>query len=323
VKQIHGLAGAAQRSIGYVEIRDLEYFLACCNARSFAEAARRVHIVSSAMSCAIARLEQDLGALLFDRAGGRITLTEQGEALQLAARRVMSAVQAAKDEVAEASGQVRGTVVLGSTLHTGRLDLAAVFSQIREHHPGVVVQLRQSQAGSAGMVAGIRDASLDIALTASTGPLRGVVLHPLFTEPMVFICRPCHRLSRRSRVSVADLREEMILRPPPGWGTRTIIDAALGATDSAFEVGNYALMARLVQAGFATTLVPASAVSGDMLAGLRTVPIDDSRLCWSLSAAVSADRRMTAATQVLLDALTEGSAGYGPELERSAVPGVT
>ena len=302
-----------QRSISRVEIRDLEYFLACCNARSFAEAARRVHIVSSAMSCAIARLEQDLGVPLFDRAGGHIALTEQGEALQLAAQRVMSAVQAAKDEVAEACGQVRGTVVLGSTLHTGQLDLAAVFSQVREHHPGVVIQLRQSPTGSAGLVQAVRDASVDIALTASTGSARGVVLHPLFTEPMVFICRPGHRLSGHSQVSVADLREEMILRPPPGWGTRAVIDAALGATDSAFEVGNYALMARLVHAGFAPTLAPASAMSGDMLAGLRAVPIDDSRLCWSLSAAVSADRRMTAAAQVLLDALIEGSAGCARE----------
>ncbi len=231
----------------------------------------------------------------------------------------MSAVQTARDEVAAACGQVRGTVVLGSTLHTGRLDLAAVFSQVRECHPGVVVQLRQYAAGSADLVYAVRDASVDIALTASTACPRGVVLHPLFTEPMVFICRPCHRLSERSRVSVADLREEMILRPPPGWGTRTVIDAALGATDSAFEVGNYALMARLVHAGFATTLAPASAMSGEMLAGLRALPIEDSRLCWSLSAAVSADRRMTAAAQVLLDALIEDSVRCAREPGRDGV----
>jgi DNA-binding transcriptional LysR family regulator len=110
----------------------------------------------------------------------------------------------------------------------------------------------------------------------------------------------------------------MILRPPPGWGTRAVIDAALGATDSAFEVGNYALMARLVHAGFAATLAPASAMSGEMLAGLRVVPIEDSRLRWTLSAAVSADRRMTAATQVLLDALIEASAGCARELASPA-----
>jgi DNA-binding transcriptional LysR family regulator len=95
----------------------------------------------------------------------------------------------------------------------------------------------------------------------------------------------------------------MILRPPPGWGTRTVIDV-LGATQSAFEIADYALMARLVRDGFATTLAPESAISGEMLAGLRAVRVDDSRLTWTLSAAVCTDRRMTAAATVLLDALT-------------------
>lgn len=314
MNRIHAFTFLRRRTIGRVDIRDLEYFLACCKARSFTAAAREVHIVQSAMSCAIARLEQDLGASLFDRTGTRIALTEQGAVLQAAARRIIDAVQAARDEVAAVGGQVRGTVTLGSTLHTGRLDLASVLSEIRERHPGVIVHLRQSQAGSEGMLHGVRDGSLDIALTASTEPPRGVVLHRLFSEPMVFVCQPGHRLSQRARVAVPDLRDEMILRAPPGWGIRAIIDAALGATRSAFEVGNYALMARLVRAGFAATIVPASAISGDMLAGLCAVAVDDSRLRWTLSAAVCTDRRMTAATTVLLDALTTGAAVTSPEL---------
>jgi DNA-binding transcriptional LysR family regulator len=301
-----------------VDIRDLEYFLACCKARSFTAAAREVHIVQSAMSFAIARLEANLGAPLFDRTVTPIALTEQGVALQAAAQRILDAVQAARDEVAAVSGQVRGTVTLGSTGHTGRLDLARVLTDIRERHPGVVVKLRQSHTGSEGLVHAVRDGSVDIALTASTNePPRGIVLHPLFNEPMVFLCRLDHPLSQRPSVAVPDLREEMILRPPPGWGTRTVIDAALGATHSAFEIGNYALMSRLVRAGFATTLTPASAISGDMLAGLCAVPVDDTRLRWTLSAAVCTDRRMTAAATVLLDTLTRRSRDCPQELDAS------
>ena len=296
----------------FVDIRDLEYFLACCKARSFTAAAREVHIVQSAMSLAIARLEQDLGAPLFDRTGTPIALTEQGAALQAAAQRILDAVQAARDEVAAASDQVRGTVTLGSTLHTGRLDLAAVLSEVRERHPAVVVQLRQFHSGSQGLVHAVRDGSLDIALTATTGQPRGVDLHPLFSEPMVFICQPGHRLAERDQVTVQDLKEEMILRPPPGWGTRTIIDAVLGPTSSAFEIGNYELMARLVRAGFAATLAPESAISGEMLAGLRAISVDDRRLRWPLSAAVCTDRRLTAATTVVLEALTRRQDEHPP-----------
>jgi DNA-binding transcriptional LysR family regulator len=298
-----------------MDIRDLEYFLACCKAESFTAAAREVHIVQSAMSCAIARLEQDLGASLFDRTVTPRALTEQGAALKAAAQRIIDAVQAAREEVAAVSGQVRGTVTLGSTLHTGRLDLACVLADIRERHPGVVVKLRQSKAGSEGLVQAVHDGSVDISLTASTNePPRGIVLHPLFSEPMVFVCRPDHPLSLRPSVAVPDLREEMILRPPPGWGTRTVIDAALGATRSAFEVADYALMSRLVRARFATTLAPASAITGEMLAGLCAVPVDDARLRWTLSAAVCKDRRMAAAAAVVLDTLIRRSHACPQEL---------
>ena len=288
-----------------MDIRDLEYFLACCRAGSFTAAAREVHIVQSAMSHSIARLEQDLGAPLFDRSVNPIALTGQGTTLQAAAQGILDAVQAARDEVAAISGQVRGTVTLGSTSHTGRLDLACVLADIREHHPGVVVKLRQSKGGSEGLVHAVRDGSADIALTGSPNePPRGITLHQLFSEPMMFICLPDHPLSRHPPVTVSELRAEMILRSPPGWGTRTVIDDVLGATQSAFEITDYALMARLVRDGFATTLAPESAISGEMLAGLRAVRVDDSRLTWTLSAAVSTDRRITAAAAVLLDALT-------------------
>jgi len=311
MNRIHALTTMLRRYHEPVDIRDLEYFLACCKARSFTAAAREVHIVQSAMSLAIARLEQDLEASLFDRTGTPIALTEQGAALQAAAQRILDAVQAARDEVAAAVGQVCGTVTLGSTLHTGRLDLADVLSEIRERHPAVVLHLRQFHSGSEGLVHAVRDGSLDIALTAtSSEPPRGITLHPLFSEPMVFICQPGHRLAEQVQVTIPDLQEEMILRPPPGWGTRTIIDAALGATSSAFEIGNYALMARLVRAGFAATLAPESAISGDMLAGLRAIPVDDRRLRWPLSAAVCTDRRLTAATTVVLEALTRWASEY-------------
>ena len=137
----------------------------------------------------------------------------------------------------------------------------------------MVVKLRQSKAGSEGLVHAVGDGSLDIALTGSPNkPPRGITLHPLFSEPMVFVCLPEHPLSQHSSVAVRELQDEMILRPPPGWGTRTAIDAAFGATRSAFEIADYALMARLVRAGFATTLAPESAIRGEMLAGRVPFP---------------------------------------------------
>jgi len=320
-----------------VEIRDLDYFLACCKAGSFTAAAREVHIVQSAMSSAIARLEHDLGVPLFDRSVTPVAVTEHGAALRAAAQRILDAVQAARDDVAAVSGQVRGTVILGCTLNTGRLDLGAVLADLRDRHPDVIIKLRQSLTGSAGNLQAVQDGSMDIALTAGTAqpgpgqagpgqagpgqpgtgqpgtgqpgtgqPPRGVILSPLVSEALVFVCPADHPLSRRPSVTVADLAGETILRFPPGWSVRDIVDRVLGAVPSAIEIADYTLMLKLVQGHFGTTLMPASAIA-DGPAGPRAVPVDDARLRWSLSAAVSASRAPTAVTTAMLRALSQAA----------------
>ncbi len=186
-----------------MEIRDLDYFLTCCTTGSFTAAARQAHIVQSAMSAAIARLEREARGLPLRplRRPGHRHRARSGAAA--GAQRILEAVQAARDEVAAVSGRVRGTVILGSTLHTGPLDLAAVLAGLRDRHPGVIVHLRQSLAGSAGNLQAVLDGAMDITLTASaadTGhgrPPRGVILTPLVSEPLVFVCPAGHPRSDR------------------------------------------------------------------------------------------------------------------------------
>ena len=295
-----------------MEIRDLDYFLACCKAGSFTAAAREVHIVQSAMSSAIARLEHDLGVPLFDRSVTPVAVTEHGAALQAAVQRILDAVQAARDDVAAVSGQVRGTVILGCTLNTGPLDLGTVLADVRDQHPDVVIQLRQSLTGSTGNLQAVMDGSMDIALTAlaeqpGTGqPSRGVILSPLVSEALVFVCPADHPLSQRPSVTVAELADETILRFPPGWGLRDTVDRVLGAVPSAIEITDYALMLKLVQRHFGTTLMPASALAAGP-AGLRAVPVDNASLRWNLFAAISASRPPPAATTAVLRALSQAA----------------
>ncbi len=315
-----------------MEIRDLDYFLACCKAGSFTAAAREVHIVQSAMSSAIARLEHDLGVPLFDRSVTPVAVTEHGAVLRAAAQRILDAVQAARDDVAAVSGQVRGTVILGCTLSTGPLDLAAVLADLRDRYPDVIIKLRQSLTGSAGNLQAVLDGSMDIALTAGaaqpgtgqpgtghprtveagtgqagTGQFsRGVILSPLVSEALVFVCPADHPLSHRPSVTVADLADETILRFPPGWSVRDTVDRVFGAVPSAIEIADYTLMLKLVQGHFGTTLMPASAIEAGPT-GPRAVPVDDARLRWNLSAAVSASRPPTAATTAVLRALSQAA----------------
>jgi DNA-binding transcriptional LysR family regulator len=91
----------------------------------------------------------------------------------------------------------------------------------------------------------------------------------------------------------------------PGGSVRDTVDRVLGAVPSAIEIADYTLL-KLVQEHFGTTLMPASAIAAGP-AGPRAVPVDDARLRWNLSAAISASRPRTAATTAVLRALSRAA----------------
>lgn len=72
-----------------VELRHLEYFVAVAEELSFTRASRRLHVVQSGVSSAVAALERELGAALFDRDRHSVALTEAGRALLPEARAIV------------------------------------------------------------------------------------------------------------------------------------------------------------------------------------------------------------------------------------------
>ena len=72
-----------------VELRHLEYFVAVAAELNFSRAAKRIHVVQSALSASVSRLEKELGVELFDRSKRQITLTAAGEVFLEHAREVL------------------------------------------------------------------------------------------------------------------------------------------------------------------------------------------------------------------------------------------
>src|ERR687887_973720 len=96
-------------------LQQLVYFVAVAEARHFTRAAERTHVAQPSLSKQIQALEGELGAPLFSRARGNVTLTPAGEALLPIARRILSDVDTARLEVGELVGLRQGRVRLGAT----------------------------------------------------------------------------------------------------------------------------------------------------------------------------------------------------------------
>jgi DNA-binding transcriptional LysR family regulator len=283
----------------------LEYFVAVAAELNFSRAAQRIHVVQSALSASVSRLEKELGVELFDRSKRQIALTAAGEVFLAHAREVMHTAHRARTSVDAFRDQLTGTVTLGTLMSWGTLNLPAALADFRRSNPLISVRLRQSLSGSAGHLTSIADGQMDLALVSITSSgSQLVTLRELMCEPMVFVCESSHPLADRRRVQLADLAGHDFIHFPPGWGIRQRLDKGFAAAGiqpvSAYEVADYAITAELIRHRLATTILPASVAN--RFPDLRTVPLRPA-LTWTLSIASAASQNANPAINALVDTL--------------------
>jgi DNA-binding transcriptional LysR family regulator len=249
--------------MGRVELRQLEHFIAVASEMNFSRAAQRVHVVQSALSTSVGKLERELGVELFDRTKQQIRMTPAGELFREHARRVIHTARLAKDSITDYRGELSGTVELGSLIAFGTLDLPRVLGEFHRTYPFVRIRLRQSQTGSMAYLSAIADGSLDMALVSAPDrfPAR-IEMQLLSEEPMLYVCRPDHHLAQRDYVGITDLANEDLIGFPTEFGLRRLIEDAFTAAGIAsrtpYEVAaDYSIAADLVRHGLGTIFMPA------------------------------------------------------------------
>jgi DNA-binding transcriptional LysR family regulator len=288
-------------------MRQLEYFVAVADELNFSRGAARVHVVQSAVSTAIAKLERELGVELFDRSRLRITLTAAGATFLAEARAILNAARHAQESVAIFHGQLSGTVEVGTLQSTGAIDLPAVLGRFHQAHPLVSVRLRQSTGGSAGHLAAVADGSMELALIALPDKTpHGATTHLLTSQPLLLLCRPDHRLADRDHIVITDLAEETFVCFTAGWGIRRLTDRAFADAGldppSPYEVCDYPTAAGLVRHRLGTTLLPASEAA--QFSDLSAIPLAPP-VIWNVLLATAPQHRLSAAARAMAQALIE------------------
>src|SRR5258708_38456258 len=96
-----------------MELHQRPYFCAVAEAGSFSRAAEHSHVAQPSLSQQILKLEDELGARLFDRLGRPVRLTDVGKAFLPRARAVLRQLEAAKGAVLQSKGSASGTLTIG------------------------------------------------------------------------------------------------------------------------------------------------------------------------------------------------------------------
>lgn len=286
-----------------MQLYQLEYFLAVAETGSFTRGAERARVVQSAVSAAIAGLERELGAAVFERAHHRLDLTAAGEALLPHAREALAAVAAAKNAVAGSRGEIIGTVTLGTMAYTGQLDVAAMLQAFQARFPRVAVHLRQTIGGSETTIAEVRNGKLDLALVSTpTTSSPGLAFDAIGSETLQFICAAGHRLATKRVLSFSDLIDEPFIDYPRGWGNRTIVDVAFAAAgiqrSIRTEVTDIPLACALVRRGLGVSFLPDHATDDTVV----TRPLAE-QLRWPMALVRPTARRESQAARHLAEAI--------------------
>lgn len=294
-----------------MELRDLGYFVAVAEERSFTRGAQRAGIVQSAASAAIRRLERELGQRMLDRDRRGVSVTDAGLLVLSRARTLLAQARAVRDDLDALAGGLRGTVSLATVLSTGKLDLVNVLTNFHRTHPGISVRLSLCAGPENQHLRRLLDGEFDLALVPLPDkPPATVTVNAVGQIRLVLACRADDPLVQARGVRYRDIASRDFVDFPSPWGNRTMVDGlfhADGATRCvAFEVVDVHSALALIRGGLGIGFVPDHAVDDDL--GLVAVDLLEPPPCRRLWLAVPADRPIGATTWALHRAVVEATA---------------
>jgi LysR family transcriptional regulator for metE and metH len=196
-----------------LEVRHLRLVAAVADVGSLTRAGDRLHLTQSALSHQLRDIESRLGAPLFHRHGKRLALTPAGEHLLQSARDVLGRLRETEETIRQLGRERGGVLRITTECTTCYHWLPRLLPAFRERYPSVEVRIDVEATGRP--IERILDGSIDLALMSTPVRDRRFAVRPIFSDDVVVIASPQHRLARRRRVSLEDLHDETLFIYPP------------------------------------------------------------------------------------------------------------
>ena len=196
--------------------KELETFLSLCRLRSVSGVADELALSQPAVTRRLQNLERYLETRLFDRVGRTLHLTQAGERLQSAARKMIDLRTDTTRAIANMQGAVAGTLKISTSHHIGLHRLAPVLTDFSAAYPDVSLDVRFEDSEEAHRTVTSGNAELAVVTLDPEGPGKLDYLR-IWEDPLVFIAAPTHPLSQRS--DPPSVLHDSATRQPPRRAT--------------------------------------------------------------------------------------------------------
>jgi LysR family transcriptional regulator, hydrogen peroxide-inducible genes activator len=286
-----------------MEVHQLRYVCAIADTGNFSRAAERCQIAQPSLSQQVQKLEEDLGAKLFDRLGRSIRLTEAGRAFIPRARAILEQMDAARSTVADQNADLRGSVTVGAIPTVAPYLMPGYTARFAKRFPDA--KLRIVEDTTSVLIEGLRDLSIDVAILALPLRHKDLELFPIRTERLFAVLKKDHPRASAKSLALKELRGESFVMLRDGHCFRDLsIDACTHARvtpNIAFESGQFSSVLGMVAAGVGVSLVPEMAI--DRNAGCRYVRLSDANATRTIVAAVLHGRSFNRVQQAFVSGI--------------------
>ena len=175
-----------------ITFRQLQVFAEVARQGSMARAAEALHLTPPAVSMQVKEIESQVGLPLFDRVGRQVSLSTAGEYFLVHAKRLLSVLKDAENEMARFKKLERGLLTVGM-VSTAKYFVPRLLAQFRLEHPGVDVRLVVA-ANREALVASMQAGEVDLSVMGRPPKEIATRSEAFAAHPMVFVCPPHHPL---------------------------------------------------------------------------------------------------------------------------------
>lgn len=260
-------------------LTELRYLVALADERHFGRAAAACHVSQPTLSTGVRRLEEHLGARLFERTNKAVALTTPGREVVAQARRVLEEADKVEELARRQQGPLSGPLRLGVIPTLGPYLLPWIVRPLREAYPRLRLIVQEDLTDH--LVRQLGEHHLDAALLSLPIYEPWVERKVLFDEPFWFICPPEHPFAEREAMREDELEQCRLILLAEGHCLRDqalevchkhAFEPEVGGGD--FRATSLETVRQMVAAGLGCSLLPALAVENAVSAttALRAQP---------------------------------------------------
>jgi len=251
----------------------LKVFRAVADHLNFRKAAEHLFITQPAVTLQIKALESELGVRVFDRTGGKITLTRQGSVLFGYANQLVSLASEAERELGCSEGSVSGELALGASTTIAQYVLPRLLGAFQNEYPKIQFSLQSGNTSE--VVRWLLEGKVALGLIEGPARERGVRTEPFMEDELILIMPPSFD---SNRLSPAQLLATNLLMREQGSGSRRVVEMALEKADfklkafkKVMELDSTEAIKSAVEAGLGVGFVSRWAIAKEL--ELRTLKV--------------------------------------------------